>query len=623
MIKLYKLLQIRISTSVINSELSGESFPLQENSSSYEYLPGHMIHDTRPPTVVSNRRSQGGRCSSSSNLSPTTSPSVQSSSSNAVVSSNLKQQAKKRPKIANDPSKFAYHLMEKSNQLHSAHVHQTMAYYSRLKEYIAYISEPSQSPADARVKQQMADKILDLMRQEEVKLNEKRPLSSLLGLSPDFLDEDTEEPTTRKIGDEPDHGDELLQDDNDQDPTSNLSLKSEESSMNTSNKGNETLQKLKILQMKKLRKEIRKLEKLEKVRLRRNSASSSVLAETEALKKLVNLSVDDSSLVSTSRTSSVCPPSESNIYRGIEGQSASGSDQKMPQKSVPRPSSLNEKEKKLSKRKPSVASVKEYCSGNNLVDSRSLQNGRQNGGKDGRTKTAKNAYPKTSEDFGQTFPTPRDFHVLKQQQKVATEKQSTNVEKAVNNQNRSNNSNSAKSSKIKRKPGPSVSAPKAYFLALNRQNVEDKENQSVPANLRKIDPQITLQDALLLKRPDFVQRSAFRTEVLKRKREQRLDYAEKYKTYLEQISNLPPKIRQTFRPPPRPEMPQLFNYKEMVEKTRQKYKKLPEIVYSRAEAKRKSSYKTNRLMADLYNTRLQKKVLQGHVSMAHHNQILQ
>ena len=53
--------------------------------------------------------------------------------------------------------------------------------YSRLKEYITYISTPSQSPADARLKQQMADKIFELMRQEEVKLVEKRPLSSQLG----------------------------------------------------------------------------------------------------------------------------------------------------------------------------------------------------------------------------------------------------------------------------------------------------------------------------------------------------------------------------------------------------------------------------------------------------------
>ena len=71
--------------------------------------------------------------------------------------------------------------MDKSNKLHSAHVQQTMTFYSRLKEYITYISTPSQSPADARLKQKMADKIFELMKQEEVKLVEKRPLSSQLG----------------------------------------------------------------------------------------------------------------------------------------------------------------------------------------------------------------------------------------------------------------------------------------------------------------------------------------------------------------------------------------------------------------------------------------------------------
>ena len=90
----------------------GESFPLQENSSSYEYLPGHMIHDTRPPTVVSNRPAGG---SSSSNLSPTTSPSVQSTSSNAVVSSSKKKCPPiSRTQLVNDIAKLAPLLMEKS-----------------------------------------------------------------------------------------------------------------------------------------------------------------------------------------------------------------------------------------------------------------------------------------------------------------------------------------------------------------------------------------------------------------------------------------------------------------------------------------------------------------------------
>ena len=93
-----------------------------------------MIHDTRPPTVVSNRPNVNANGSSSSNLSPTTSPSVLSTSSNAVVSSSIK---KKIPisRIMNDIAKLAPHLMEKSNQLHKEHVHQTMEFYSCLKNY--------------------------------------------------------------------------------------------------------------------------------------------------------------------------------------------------------------------------------------------------------------------------------------------------------------------------------------------------------------------------------------------------------------------------------------------------------------------------------------------------------
>ena len=109
---------------------------------------------------------------------------MQSTSSNAVVSSQKKRRsggAKSYRQLVNDPAKLAYHLMDKSNKLHSAHVQQTMTFYSRLKEYITFISTPSQSPADARLKQKMADKIFELMKQEEVKLVEKRPLSSQLG----------------------------------------------------------------------------------------------------------------------------------------------------------------------------------------------------------------------------------------------------------------------------------------------------------------------------------------------------------------------------------------------------------------------------------------------------------
>ena len=93
--------------------------------------------------------------------------------------SSRKRRPRSRAQALNDLGKMAAHLMEKSNQLHSAHVHQTMAFYTRLKDYIAFISKPSVSPSDARVKQQMADKILGLMRAEENKLiADQRPIGN-------------------------------------------------------------------------------------------------------------------------------------------------------------------------------------------------------------------------------------------------------------------------------------------------------------------------------------------------------------------------------------------------------------------------------------------------------------
>ena len=66
----------------------------------------------------------------------------------------------------------------------------------------------------------------------------------------------------------------------------------------------------------------------------------------------------------------------------------------------------------------------------------------------------------------------------------------------------------------------------------------------------------------------------------------------------------------------------LFNHQEMVSQAKAKYQRLPEVIYHRSEAKRKTSYRTNRMKATMYKKKLQKKVLQGQVTLTHHNQIL-
>ena len=133
----------------------------------------------------------------------------------------------------------------------------------------------------------------------------------------------------------------------------------------------------------------------------------------------------------------------------------------------------------------------------------------------------------------------------------------------------------------------------------------------------------TLQEALLQKKPDFIQRSLMRVEILNNIKTQRLIHAERYQIWLDQMSQKPGRETMIFsQPPVMPKMPRLFTYREMVGQARAKYQKLPEVVYCKAVAKRKSSYQTNRLKADMYKKKLQKKVLQGRVSLTHHNQIL-
>ena len=66
----------------------------------------------------------------------------------------------------------------------------------------------------------------------------------------------------------------------------------------------------------------------------------------------------------------------------------------------------------------------------------------------------------------------------------------------------------------------------------------------------------------------------------------------------------------------------LFNHQEMVSQAKAKYQRLPEVIYHRSEAKRKTSYRTNRMKATMYKKKLQKKVLEGRVTLTHHNQIL-
>ena len=133
---------------------------------------------------------------------------------------------------------------------------------------------------------------------------------------------------------------------------------------------------------------------------------------------------------------------------------------------------------------------------------------------------------------------------------------------------------------------------------------------------------LSLQDALLTKRPNFVKRSERRVKVLKRIREKREERADRHEAWLESILCLSPNSRKDVRPvfSPSPAI-RLFSHKEMVSATKHKYSALPEVVHRKESTKKEGREETNRLRKDIYSRQLKRRLLNGKVSLNHHDRI--
>lgn len=170
----------------------GEEFRMQENSSSYEYLPGHMVAD-RPGTVVSNynrgaddeKDGDDGRVSGVEYISTSSDASFAESKKNqrsARRRIELERTEKRREQERLlDLNAIAEELSDRSKDLLQAHVRKTKHFYKKVKRYIAYASSPSQTPEESRKKQEILDRLLEVMQHQESRLDEERPLSSQLG----------------------------------------------------------------------------------------------------------------------------------------------------------------------------------------------------------------------------------------------------------------------------------------------------------------------------------------------------------------------------------------------------------------------------------------------------------
>merc|ERR1719270_1757218 len=120
---------------------------------------------------------------------------------------------------------------------------------------------------------------------------------------------------------------------------------------------------------------------------------------------------------------------------------------------------------------------------------------------------------------------------------------------------------------------------------------------------------MSLQQALMNRRKDFIRSCEKRVNAMKKAKDARILRSTKQEAWLEELARQSPRSQRLAEPcfTPVPVV-RVFNHREMVKATRDKYQELPEVKYAKMDAKRNVRYKGNRLMSKIYSSRLQRNV---------------
>ncbi|XP_050430260.1 MATH and LRR domain-containing protein PFE0570w-like isoform X2 [Adelges cooleyi] len=123
-------------------------------------------------------------------------------------------------------------------------------------------------------------------------------------------------------------------------------------------------------------------------------------------------------------------------------------------------------------------------------------------------------------------------------------------------------------------------------------------------------PKSSLQEYLLSNRPDYVYRAQERQNILSDLASMR-DHRKQLKRELLLTNN-----KENTVPPNPLALKRIMSQKEMRKQTERKYRKCPEVKSKKLEVKRKQEYNTNKIMANIFTKKLQKKTLNGNVDLS-------
>ncbi len=672
----------------------GESFPMQENSSSYEYLPGHMVSD-RPGTVVSNYHNEDGeKVSGVASISD-------SSSYKAGRRRRHKQQggggggggggaARRRidldqlnPNLLGEDMRYIdEELNERSRELLKAHFKRTRHFYKRVRRYITYVSQPSISPEESQKKQEVLGHLLQMLERsgggaEEATATSDDSVSSSRRLS-DLTTKQVQTDTTdgRRQGsgcmeDRTDVSTTTNGEDEEQDEETKVVSSRKE--LFYAEKKNETkqkeieMQKRRIEQLRAVRREMKKLENLESAHLIRKLRDTKVSGEpsdTEVSSVMSSLDKEKEAAVSK----------KGGREQNKAAMKMTGSVEDKKKKKTDRPDreagfkkAAGEQQRKgLQRPRTSEAYVKKTMVSGTVTKTKThllvtgeppraaSKSGRPSAREEGASSSSGSSSsrqrrgPPDSAEFGQTYPTPRDGEVKKSTRGVQTNGEVSgssrrnpvayylplggqSVIKIGTRILREQNSEEGSTSKENRSiianyiagmEGGVVQEDRSKKRSSNetkKKEEEAKKKSSRPSSAHRY----TLGDALALKRPGFVAEAERRRRHLIRMRQQRLENESARRRWLEELARMTPRERRRVSsPPPQVRVTRLFGHREMVEETRRRYHRLPEVAWKRQENRKRNSAAGNRLVKDMYGRRLQENVLRGKVSLTHHSSVI-
>ena len=589
--------------------IPGETYNMQENSSSYEYLPGHLVTDNRPPTVLQTRPDN---------------PPHQEQLGLDLISAELK---------------------EKSKDLMAKNISQTKHFFKKLKGYIAFLSTPSLTVEDSRVKQELADRIMTLLSTEETRLGMSSGLTSReLSVTLDTLDtadnvnsKKSVETSTRQLpwSGESKHSQTKRSSDSDvsslssevkeSDNSSRLSRMSDWKQNTTkseleyklrrgqmdSTEAVEVVQKLqrkRLEHMKKLKKEMKKLEKID-----------GLIVGAAVGKKVPDVSdLSLASSVSSVKSSVISISIESETSQKIRATKTVTNTNMLKVKSDRTAREVKAVDNKENAPNPPTATA----SSNFVFEKispiltrspvRSSKNFSQVYPSDTNTLTDSNVDTLNSNGTFITKKSP------KQKRKSPKKVKSPRKTKAVAYYLPCDNMSPIRlGTRVLREQNGWTGATNrniitSYMAALDTQPIAKKKTQT---SVTERDPtpsqrELTLQQALARRRSDFVRNCQRRVEALNTARQARLARTAKQEAWLEELGRLSPRSQRraepSFTPVP---VKRLFNHREMVRATREKYMELPEVQYAKMDAKKNVRYRGHRLMARIYSGRLQRKVV--------------